>query len=362
MICKPPLCGTWRLDIVDRVTGQTIYTLNDGSGWSFRFTKRENQPSDFQLTVVASAFCCTLQLVPWRHQIKAYRDGQHCMTWYYTGRVPVIEQGQREVAFFGVSPMWLALRSLWFQTVTGTFETTDAFTLLLDEADTLDPLSLWRDPKPVGQQIGLENSQVGLPLAEAWNQLAAGTLEWTEYGDPTTGEMVVRYGEITYNSGLTISDGWWENPIEPSQDGTRLSSIVRVESVIENDDETETLVVGWYPPLLSNGQPPRGSGAAFLPSTTIVPGLTTQAEADAVAKRIWEKTQIPDYLEDTSNTLTRRADGFCPCQTHPGAILSADLNSECVTFFDQVRLTELTVEIESSKEIAVSPTLIAGQA
>lgn len=366
--CAAPLCGQWTVEVVDSVTGFVIHTLDDTSAWLFQFTKRENAPSDFQLTLNLDARCCGLTLIPWRHQIKAYRDGVHCMTWFYTSRVPVIQDGTRQVVLSGVSAMWLALRRLWFSAHTETnIETTEVFTRLLDEADAVDPLGLFREAVPVGQTITYAGA-VGDPLAEVWAQLSAGTLEWTEYG-LGDGSQVVRYGETTYDSGLTIDGSWWDSPLEPSQDGQAVASVVRVVSTVttepEEGEETgseETTIVGWYPPLQANGKPPLGSGETFLPVTRIVEGIGTQAEADAVAKRVWEKTQSPDFIDDQANTLTRDAAGFCPCVVHPGAVLSANLDSDCSTFFDSLRLTELTVAVDSGREVEVSPTLVAGQA
>lgn len=359
--CKPPLCGTWRIDVVDCETGSVIHTFNEGSQWRKRFTFRENQTSDFQLTVDTAARCCSLRLVPWRHKFKAYRDGRHCFTWLYTQRIPTIERGERQVLFAGVSPMWLALARVWLTARNVTLETSEAFTLALDEADILDPIGLLRDARPLGQQITIDAAQHE-PLVAVWNQLQSGTLEWTEYGT-ATGEQAVRYGEISYDARLTLSNEWWESPVEPSQNGTLLASVVQVTSTVENEDGTETVINGWYPPLQPNGSIDRGSGRRFIPRVVTVEGLTSQSEADAVARRIWEKSQTPDSIEDNiSNTLTRKAAGFCPCDIRPGAILGADLSTECGAFFDQVRMTELTIEIDSGREIAVAPALIAGQA
>lgn len=363
MTCAAPLCATYTLRILDRSTGYTVAEFGVGDKWFAEATRRENFPSNILVTgsqdgETAIGECCSVFLREWCYLIELWRGDCKWGCWVYTGT-------NSEGAWLGVSLMALALLRPWSTTGTFTRSTTKMFELLLAEADRYSPLGIGLQPVPISVDVTVE-AEKGEPLSMAFEQLQTGTLEWTEYFN-TPYCSTVRFGEIAYDARHTLRAADWAEPVKRvATDGTLLASYVRVKSSVTEtaDDGTETTtdLVAHYPPADADGCPPRGSQKEWIPAYLEVEGLVDQNEADAVAKRAWEKRQNANFIETPDSGLSKRSK-LCVCDLYPGAVFPANIDTvECGTVTEDFRLSEFKVLVTNGKETGAAPTLVGGQA
>lgn len=324
--------------IVEKGSGAVLCDLPCG-GSEGEWSRRVNLPSyasgTFDLNCCPP---CWSDICPWVHELVIFRNGNRAWTGPILTRSSQGDRGQiRAVDRAGYLDRRVAASDHLYDGV----RFKDAALLwieLFEDADGQDPIGLTPTPRPVGVQVGRTVVR-GDKLGPHFQTLTDVGLDWTVIGDEIlVGDLALPGGAY---SQLTERD--FEKDVLISKDGTEFWNHIIIQA--------QNGIIGEYPPARQAAAvDPEGLHSRLVGAVDI----RTQAEADELAKRYWERySDSSDYVNSAGSSL-RCGTNVCVDDLIPGREFEVSIASACDSLTETMRLSEVNATWLNCSESSVA--------